>query len=108
MPVTEYGHGAGPLQGNSVTGGCVYRGPVEQLQGLYIFADFVSDNVWSVPIASLPPGATAPSSSFTNRNAAFTPNAGSLASITSFGEDQAGNLFIVSIGGAVFMIQPAN
>jgi hypothetical protein len=61
MPVTQYGHGNGPLQGNSVTGGYVYRGPVEVLQGLYIFADFVRNNVWSVPIASLPAGSTAPS-----------------------------------------------
>jgi len=108
MPVTQYGHGSGPLQGNSVTGGFVYRGPVEPLQGLYIFADFVSNNIWSVPSASLVAGSTQPSSSFTNRNAAFAPNAGSLASIASFGEDQAGNLYIVAFGGDVFMIQPIN
>ncbi len=108
MPVAEYAHGGGPLQGNSITGGFVYRGPVEQLQGLYIFADYVSDNIWSVPAASLVPGTTAPSSSFTNRNAAFAPNAGSLANLVGFGEDQAGNLFMVSIGGDVFMIQPTS
>ena len=107
MPVTQYGHGSGPLQGNSITGGFVYRGPVEQLQGLYIFADFISDNIWSVPIAGLTPGTTTPSSAYTNRNAAFTPNAGTLTSIVSFGEDQAGNLLIVSINGSVFMIQPS-
>ena len=105
MPVTQYSHGSGPLQGNSVTGGFVYRGPIEPLQGLYIFADFISSNIWSVPAASLVAGATQPSSSFTNRNAAFTPNAGSMANIASFGEDQAGNLFIVAFGGDVFMIQ---
>jgi glucose/arabinose dehydrogenase len=108
MPVAEYAHGSGPLQGNSLTGGFVYRGPVEQLQGLYIFADFISNNVWSVPAASLTPGSTQPSSSFTNRNAAFAPNAGSLTSIASFGEDETGNLLIVSIGGDVFMIQPTS
>jgi glucose/arabinose dehydrogenase len=108
MPVTEYGHGTGPLQGNSITGGFVYRGPVEQLQGLYIFADYVSNNVWSVPIAGLTPGTTTPTSAFTNRNAAFTPDAGALTSIVGFGEDQAGNLLIVSIAGSVFMIEPAS
>jgi hypothetical protein len=108
MPVAEYAHGTGPLQGNSVTGGFVYRGPIEQLQGLYIFADYVSNNIWSVPAASLVPGSTAPSSSFTNRNAAFAPNAGSLTGVASFGEDQAGNLFIVSLGGDVFMFQPTS
>lgn len=108
MPVTEYSHGTGPLQGNSITGGFVYRGPVEQLQGLYIFADYVSNNVWSVPIAGLTPGTTTPSSAFINRNPAFTPDAGALTSIVSFGEDQAGNLLIVSIAGSVFMIEPAS
>jgi glucose/arabinose dehydrogenase len=106
MPVTEYSHGAGPLQGDSLIGGYVYRGPIEALQGLYVLADFVSNNVWTVPVASLPAGSTAASSVFTNRNAAFTPNAGSLTSITSFGEDQQGNLYIVSIGGDVFRIEP--
>jgi hypothetical protein len=108
MPVTQYGHGTGPLQGNSITGGVVYRGPIEQLQGLYIFADFISGNVWSVPIAGLVQGTTTSSSAFTNRNAAFTPDAGSLTSIVSFNEDQAGNLLIVSIAGSVFMIVPSS
>ena len=107
MPVAQYGHGSGPLQGNSVTGGFVYRGPVESLQGLYIFADFVSNNIWTVPIAGLMPGTTAPSSAFTNRNAAFTPDVGALTSIVGFGEDQAGNLYIVSIAGSVFVIEAA-
>ncbi|OYW44270.1 MAG: hypothetical protein B7Z08_02950 [Sphingomonadales bacterium 32-68-7] len=107
MPVAEYAHGSGPLQGNSITGGYVYRGPAEGLQGLYVFADFVSNNVWTVPVSSLPAGSTATSAAFTNRNAAFTPNAGTLSNVTSFGEDQAGNLFIVTIGGSVFMIRPA-
>ena len=35
-------HGSGPREGNSVTGGYVYRGPVEALRGNYFFADFVS------------------------------------------------------------------
>jgi hypothetical protein len=105
MPVAQYGHGSGPLQGDSVTGGFVYRGPVEPLQGLYIFADFISDNIWSAPAASLVRGSTATSSVFTNRNAAFAPDEGNLANVTGFGEDEAGNLFIVTIGGNVFMIR---
>lgn len=107
MPVTEYSHGSGALQGNSITGGFVYRGPVEPLQGLYVFADFVSDNIWTVPIAGLTPGTTTPSSAFTNRNTTFVPDAGSLTGIVGFGEDQAGNLYIVSINGSVFAILPS-
>jgi glucose/arabinose dehydrogenase len=105
MPVLQYGHGTGPLQGNSITGGHVYRGPVEALQGLYIFADFAQNNIWSAPIASLPVGATAPTSVMTNRDADFAPNVGSLTNIASFGEDQSGNLYIVSFGGDVFRFE---
>jgi glucose/arabinose dehydrogenase len=107
MPVTQYSHGSGALQGNAVTGGVIYRGPVEALQGLYVFADFISGNVWTVPAASLPRGATQPAGVLTNRNAAFAPDAGTLENVTGFGEDQQGNLFIVTIGGDVFMIRPA-
>ena len=106
MPVTEYFHGSGPLQGNSITGGVVYHGPVEQLQGLYVFADFISGNIWTVPSANLTQGTTTPSSAFTNRNAAFTPNIGSLTSVVGFGEDAAGNVYIVSIAGSIFAILP--
>ena len=60
-PVAEYLHGTGPRQGNSVTGGYVYRGPVEALRGQYIFADFVSGNIWSIPIARVSLGTTIPS-----------------------------------------------
>lgn len=108
MPVTEYSHGTGPLEGRSITGGFVYRGPVESLQGLYVFADFVSGNIWTVPIAGLTHGTTTPSSAFTNRNAAFTPDAGTLTRIVGFGEDAAGNLYIVSIGGSIFAVLPAS
>lgn len=105
-PVTEYGHGSGPRQGNSITGGYVYRGPVASLAGQYVFADFVSSNIWSVPFASLVPGQTLASSRFARRNEDFAPDAGTLTNIASFGEDSAGNLFIVSIGGDIFMVRP--
>ena len=46
----EYGHGSGAFQGNSITGGIVYRGSrFPALQGLYIFADYVSGNIWTLP-----------------------------------------------------------
>ncbi len=48
-PVWEYGHGYGEFEGRSVTGGFVYRGSVyPELYGHYIFADFVSGNIWSL------------------------------------------------------------
>ncbi|MBJ7501874.1 MAG: PQQ-dependent sugar dehydrogenase [Sphingopyxis sp.] len=105
-PVAEYGHGSGPRQGNSITGGYVYRGPVTSLQGQYVFADFVSGNIWSIPFASLVPGQTLASSRFGRRNEDFAPDAGALSQIVSFGEDSAGNLFIVGLGGDIFMVRP--
>ena len=48
-PVTEYDHGAG----QSITGGYVYRGAaIPDLQGFYVFADFLSGRIWALPAAS--------------------------------------------------------
>lgn len=103
-PVAEYGRGSGPRQGSSIIGGYVYRGPVTSLQGEYVFADFVSGNIWTVPFSSLVPGQTLASSRFARRNEDFAPDAGALNSIASFGEDSAGNLFVISLGGDIFMV----
>ncbi|MGE0179731.1 MAG: PQQ-dependent sugar dehydrogenase [Sphingomonas sp.] len=106
-PVAEYAHGNGPREGNSVTGGYVYRGPVEALRGQYIFADFVRPNIWSFPIDRVAIGATLASSQFVLRNADFAPDAGSINNVASFGVDQAGNLYIVDYDGEIFRIEPA-
>ncbi len=48
-PVHEYPHGSGATQGNSITGGLVYRGSRFQgLRGAYLFADYTSGNVWTL------------------------------------------------------------
>ncbi|MBL9111223.1 MAG: PQQ-dependent sugar dehydrogenase, partial [Myxococcales bacterium] len=44
-PIAWYDHANG---GNSITGGHVYRGSVEDLRGAYVFADFVSHRVWAL------------------------------------------------------------
>jgi hypothetical protein len=103
--VTEYEHGNGPRQGFSVTGGYVYQGPVEALRGQYVFADFVTGNIWSLPLADLSIGTTLPSSRFILRNVDFAPNQGSIGNISSFGVDQAGNLYIVDFDGEIFRIE---
>lgn len=105
-PVAQYLHGTGPLEGDSITGGLVYRGPIEDLQGQYIFGDYVSGNIWTVPIASLVSGSTLPASGFTNRNTAFAPSLGTLASIVAFGTDDDGNVYMVNIRGEVFILEP--
>lgn len=104
-PVAEYGHGSGPTQGDSVTGGYVYRGPVTALSGQYIFGDFVNGNIWSVAASSLTQGQTLAASGFTARRTAFTPTAGAISNISSFGLDQAGNLYIVDYDGEIFVLE---
>ena len=46
-PIYDYLQGTAALEGYSVTGGYVYRGPIQDLQGKYFFGDFVSEQVWS-------------------------------------------------------------
>ncbi len=108
-PVLEYGRpGSGPdeLTGRSVTGGVVYRGGAEDLVGQYIFADFAESNVWSVAVSNLEQGSTLNASSFTVRNDDFAPDAGSIANISSFGEDAEGEVYFTTLGGDVFRITP--
>jgi glucose/arabinose dehydrogenase len=105
-PVAEYSHGSQPTQGFSVTGGYVYRGPVESLQGQYIFADFVRPVIFSIPATSLVQGQTVASSAFTLRASSFVPVAGSINNVSSFGVDQARNLYIVDFDGEIYVIEP--
>ncbi len=105
-PIAEYSHGSGERQGDSLTGGLVYRGPVTSLQGQYIFADFLSDNIWSFPVSAVAQDTTLSSNSFILQNAAFTPDVGALENIVGFGEDVAGNLYILTISGSIFVVEP--
>lgn len=50
LPVWEYDRSRGDI---SITGGYVYRGSaIQQLKGLYIYADYVSGRVWSLDASS--------------------------------------------------------
>ena len=102
LPVTEYGR----TLGASITGGVVYRGPIEDLQGQYIWGDFISGNLWSIPSASLVVGSVQPSTSYTARNASFTPDVGTVNSVVNYGTDVSGNVYFVDIGGEVFRLEP--
>ncbi|MGJ8696585.1 MAG: PQQ-dependent sugar dehydrogenase [Verrucomicrobiaceae bacterium] len=54
-PVWDYARGNGEFQGNSITGGFVYRGTnIPSLTGKYIFGDYVSGNVWALERTDTP------------------------------------------------------
>lgn len=106
-PIAEYAHGTGDREGRSINGGYVYRGPIAALDGRYFFSDFISDNVWSIPVGDLSQGSTVASGDFILETNVLAPDAGSLASMVGFGEDNVGNLYILTIGGDIFRIDPA-
>ncbi len=99
-PIYDYTHGPGAFQGYSVTGGYVYRGPIAALRGQYFFGDFVSERIWSIRVDRT----TGAVSDLVDWTAALVPDVGSIDSIVSFGEDSAGNLYLVDHGGEIFRI----
>jgi glucose/arabinose dehydrogenase len=97
-PIYEYKHGGGSRDGLSVTGGYVYRGPIKELQGRYVFGDYVSKRVWSFVQKD------GKMTDFKDLTDELQPEGGKLGSISSFGEDRQGNLYIVDHGGAVLKV----
>ncbi|HEV8177245.1 MAG TPA: PQQ-dependent sugar dehydrogenase, partial [Gemmatimonadales bacterium] len=92
LPVLEYSH----QEGCSVTGGYVYRGSsIPSLQGHYFYADFCQGWVRSFQYA----GGTV-------TDQASWPTLSPSGSILSFGEDSAGELYVVQASGGVFKIVP--
>ncbi len=99
-PIHVYGHGAGC----SVTGGYVYRGSqICGLQGTYFFADYCTTNIWSFRYTG---GAV---TQFTNRTTELEPvGAPTINSIAGFGEDAAGELYILDHNdGEIYKIELA-
>jgi glucose/arabinose dehydrogenase len=46
-PIQEYAHGTATNQGHCIVGGVVYHGDrIAQLNGAYVFADYVDNNLW--------------------------------------------------------------
>jgi hypothetical protein len=108
-PIYDYLHGSGTTQGNSVTGGIVYRGPITAMQGHYFFADFVNDRIWSLAFDGSAPS-THNGTNYTNfvdRTDQLVVSGTTIDSIVAFGDDLAGNLYIVDIGGEIFRVVPS-
>jgi glucose/arabinose dehydrogenase len=108
-PIYDYTHGIGPFEGASVTGGYVYRGPFADLRGLYFFADFVSDEIWSFRFDGSDPidfdGGNV--LELTRRTDELAPAQGDLRDVSSFGEDGLGHLYVIDrADGEVFRIVP--
>jgi hypothetical protein len=98
-PIHDYPHSDPPNGGFSVTGGYVYRGPVTGLQGAYFFADYVSNQVWSLRHDG------AKATEVINWTQSILSDAGTVEGISSFAEDHAGNLYLISLGGDIFKVE---
>lgn len=87
LPLVEYSHGSFGGGNCSVTGGYVSRRPGAALYGRYIFGDFCSGNVWTIP-AGHPAGSPLPTPTDTDRM------------ITSFGEGFDKRIYLVHRGSS--------
>jgi len=80
MPIMEYSHLSGA--GRSITGGYLYRGTaVSSLENAYVFGDFVSGNIWA--------------STFNGQNWTTVQLFDTNYAIAAFGQDAAGELYLV-------------
>jgi glucose/arabinose dehydrogenase len=89
QPVAQYTH----ANGCSVTGGYVYRGSNRALRGRYVYGDYCSGIVWSFKIGG-------------GKATGLRRERFRIESVTSFGEDVAGELYGVSHGGTVYRLTP--
>lgn len=81
LPILDYPRS----DGTTVTGGFMFRGPIARLHGSYWFGDFGNGRIW---YSHEPASGAWPKTQFTT----FSQN-------TGFGEDEAGNLYVVNFGG---------
>lgn len=83
-PIDEYGHTAGRC---SITGGYVYRGPIATVPtGAYLYADFCTGEI------------------FMRESGTTSLLLDTTLNISSFGEDEAGEIYVVGLGGTIHRI----
>jgi glucose/arabinose dehydrogenase len=99
-PAREYQHGNGENQGNSVTGGYVYRGTaIPNLVGRYIYGDFKSSRFWTFTYTGENAGAPQICDQYE-----ITTDLDDANGPTAFGEDANGELYILTLNGAIYRI----
>lgn len=87
LPVYEYDHSRGD---RSVTGGFVYRGTdFPQLDGFYIYGDFISGRIWALDISDI-------------NNPVNTEIFHADFNIASFGVDQNNEIYIAAFDGKIY------
>jgi glucose/arabinose dehydrogenase len=93
-PVLEYSHDNGRC---SITGGYVYRGRAVSLAGRYFYGDYCSGEVFLL-------------SKTQAGTASRTPDVALKTSfrISSFGEDETGELYVLDHAGGVYRIAPSS
>jgi glucose/arabinose dehydrogenase len=94
LPITSYKQGS--TTGNSVTGGYVCRDKsLPQLNGKYIYGDFVSGNIWAL--------------TYNNKKAVKNELISKLSGgLSSFGEDSKHGLYMIAYGtGKVYKLSAA-
>lgn len=92
-PVWEYHHDLG----KSVTGGHVYRGRrLPELAGHYVYADYVTGRIWALKYDVA-----------TRKVLANRAIAGNIQPVMSFGEDEAGELYFMTVNGQLFRFAKA-
>jgi glucose/arabinose dehydrogenase len=101
-PIHEYSHSVG----QSITGGYVYRGSAlpATFRGRYFFADYVTPHVWSLALAVDARTGEATASDVREHTSELSAGA-ALGSISSFGVDADGEIYLVShTRGAILKI----
>ncbi len=90
FPIQQYGH----REGCSITGGYVYRGrAVTESVGRYFYGDYCSGTIWSLRVEG-------------GRAADVRKEPTRVASLTSFGEDAAGELYAATGDGKILRLRP--
>jgi glucose/arabinose dehydrogenase len=85
-PVAEYNH----KDGCAVTGGYVYRGSMPEWNGIYLYGDYCTGFIWGTIVSS------------TSAQSELLFQSGKI--ITSFGEDEYGELYLASDSGEVYKL----